>query len=146
MRVITLICCAVLLLAGSLGGQSEEDDYYSVRVVTDALKMRSGGQRIVHSWTQKYLARLGDRVSIALLKLLNEHDLENPETVKSFLPVIRDAFDQMESISVGEDKEPKVTLFLLSALDRKIGDPEAQQEIRQTIAFVKEKAGQRSSK
>jgi len=111
---LTLLVCAVLMLAGFLAGQS--DDCYSIGVVTDALKTRTGTQKIVHSWTQKYFARLGDRVSVALLKILDERDLENPRTVKEFLPVIRDAFSQLESVAVPEDKEPKVTMFLLVSL------------------------------
>ena len=141
MRSLFLACCAILAFTATLGGQDDTNDY-SIATVKFVLKMRSGGQRVIFSPTQRQLARLGDGVSIALLKLLGDQDLTNPNTVKGFLPVIRDAFDQPQSIEVNVDKQPRITMFLLNYLQRNVSDPDVQKEVQQTIDFVKAKAPQ----
>ncbi len=134
MRVLALISCVLLAFAASRSEGAEDD---SISVVRTALKLRATGQKIVLSHIQKYIPRLGDRVSIALLKILNEQDLEDPQTVRRFLPIIREAFDSPHFISIQEDREPKVTLFLLKHLEANL--PELKQDILQTMGFIQEK-------
>jgi hypothetical protein len=62
--------------------------------------------------------RLGDSVSIALLRILDEQELVDPKTVQTFLPLIRDSFSYPPIIALQVDKKPKVTLFLLKYLDQ----------------------------
>ncbi|HWY54049.1 MAG TPA: hypothetical protein VNZ03_06270, partial [Terriglobales bacterium] len=47
-----------------------------------------------------------------------------------------------ENISIEEDKNPKITMFLLSYLLDKVNAPELQSRIRWTIQFVKQQTGQ----
>jgi hypothetical protein len=103
------------------------------------MEMRSGGRRVIHGFSQKYLARLGDGVSIAILKLLDKDALSKPETVRDFLPIIRDAFAFPELISIETDKTPRVTLFLLDYLGGKVTDLETTRQIHETVEFVKGK-------
>jgi hypothetical protein len=141
MRTTVLICCVLVTFAISLSAQSEDADPYSIRVVKDALAMRSGGQIVIRSWSQKHLSRLGDSVSIALLKILEGSDLKNPEKVRDLLPIVRDSFSQPQFISIEADRKPKVTLFLLDHLRQNIADAQVQREIEQTMEFVKERTG-----
>jgi hypothetical protein len=138
MRLLQLIS-AILIFGLPLAGQSEPENAYSISVVEMAWRMRSGETKIITSPIQKNLARLGDGVSIALLKILDEQVLTNPKAIKNYLSIVRDAFEQPQFISIESDKQPKVTLFLLSRLQREIADPETRQEIQQTIDFVKAK-------
>jgi len=126
-------------LVAQFRADSEEPDSYSISVVKKALKMRAGGQIFISSQTQKYISRLGDAVSIALLKILGEQELMNPESIESFLPIVRDSFDQPQMISIESDKQPKVTLFLLNHLKQDVPDVRVREDIQQTIDFVKSK-------
>jgi len=114
-------------------------DPYSVEVVRKALTLRSGGRIIIQSWNQKHLGRMGDGVSVALLKIFDERELTDPGTIRDFLPIIRDAFNQPRFISVESDKKPSITLLLLDYLRQKVVDTQTQLGIEQTIEFVKEK-------
>jgi hypothetical protein len=134
-----LLTCAILAFAGFVRGQSEEPSDYSIATVKFALRLQSTGQHVVFSPTLRQIAKLGDGVSIALLKIFGEQDLANPDTVMSFLPIIRDAFQQPQSIALDADKEPKITLFVLSYLKSRVSDPATLKEIQETVEFVQTK-------
>ncbi len=130
---------ALLLLAASVYGQSMADPY-SLNLVSSELKMNSAGHRIVRSWAQKRLVLLGDGVSVALLKLLDDSDLRNPQRVREMLPIIRDAFSQPNSIAIEADKKPTVTIFLLNYIRLNISDLQVQSDIRRTMDFIEKGA------
>ncbi len=115
------------------------NDPYSLNLVSSELKVNAAGRRIVRSWAQKGLVLLGDGVSVALLKLLDDSDLKNPEKVRDFLPIIRDAFGQPQSIAIEADKRPQVTTFLLNYVRQNISDTQVQSEIQQTMDFIEKK-------
>jgi hypothetical protein len=118
--------------------QLDNVDPYSISVVRSWLAMNSGGRRIITSWHQKYLARLGDGVSIALLKILDKEGVTNPQVVRDFLPIIMIAFNHPPFITLEINRDPKVTLFLLNFLRQNVRDTEAQADIERTIEFVKQ--------
>lgn len=117
-----ILCLAILAFVAISVGQATDEDPYYLRVVKNALAMRSGNQIVIQSWSQKQLARLGDGVSIALLKILDEQDLANPQTIRAMLPIIRDSFVEPQFIAIEENRNPRITLFLLSCLQRSILD------------------------
>ncbi len=129
---------ALMLPAVAGNGQSMNDPY-SLNLVSSELKVNAAGRRIVRSWAQKGLVLLGDGVSVALLKLLDDSDLKNPEKVRDFLPIIRDAFGQPQSIAIEADKRPQVTTFLLNYVRQNISDTQVQSEIQQTMDFIEKK-------
>lgn len=140
MRISLAVWLAAVSFVPLLNAQIERaDDPYSLDVVTFELKMNSGGRRVVHSWSQKRIARLGDGVSVALLKILGPDELTDPERVTEYVPVIRAAFAHPESISLGANKDPRVTLFLLDSLLQKTLEPATQELLRQTEEFVRQK-------
>src|ERR1700757_3411858 len=65
MMVLLIPLCGLTLS----GGSQEDGGPYSIEVVKIELQMRARG--ISHGWSQRNLATLGDRVSIALVKILN---------------------------------------------------------------------------
>ena len=140
-RIVALISLITMGFAVSQGEDSDKSDVYSLRTVEFELRMRSGGMNVIHGFTQKRLARLGDAVGIALLKILSIQQMQNSQTVKDLLPIVRDAFDHPELISVDSDKNPKVTVFLLDYLIHNVSDTQTRQDIEETIAFVKQKTG-----
>ena len=142
MRTYVLLFGILFLVGTVAGGQSEESDHYSLRVVQAILRLRSGGQKFIFSQNQKSLARLGDGVSIAILKLLDEQDLKNPQVIRDFLPIIQQGFSQPELISLEADRKPSVTLFLLNFLRHNVVDPQTQRDIQQTVEVV-ERVAQR---
>ncbi len=139
MRTLVTILMALLPLACSLNAQSDPADPDSLNIVSVELKMNSGGRRVVHGWSQKRLVQLGDRVSIALLKILDDTDLRNPVTVRGLLPIIRSSFSAPELVAIESDKKPRVTLLLLEHLEQNTDDAELRQEIQQTAEFAKAK-------
>ncbi|HEV3315345.1 MAG TPA: hypothetical protein VG488_00200 [Candidatus Angelobacter sp.] len=139
MQVTVLIWSVfiVLMFVASSGDDTAESDPYSTRVVKFELKMRADRGKFINSATQKQLHRLGDGVSIALIKILGEADLVDPKNIKSFLPMIQDAFAYPDLIARDMDKKPTVTMVLLKYLGQTVTDTETQKEIQETMAFVK---------
>jgi hypothetical protein len=81
-----LLFYLVFTLMASSKGQQESSDPYSMKAVAGALAMRSGGRTVIISVTQKQLSRLGDGVSIALLKILDQQELIDAHRVRDYLP------------------------------------------------------------
>jgi hypothetical protein len=133
LALIFSVLFPVMVVSESSGNR----DDYSLALIKSELEMRSGGRRVIHGFSQKRLGRLGDGVSIAILKLLDDEALSNPETVREFLPIIQDAFRSPQFISIGADRTLRVTLFLLNHLREKVTDVKAIQQIQETADFVK---------
>ncbi len=138
MRVFVTLCSVLLTFAIPLNGQLNEADPYSIDFVHKALSLHSQG--IYVSFVEKNIPRRGDQISIALLKIFTDDELSNPQTVRTFLPLIQQSFSQPEAISMDIDKKPRVALFLLNYLQRNISDTQTQRHIEETIKFLQEKA------
>ena len=82
MRTFLLSCAAVILMACPVNAQLEQTDPYSTDLVQTALRLRQQGVNL--SSVEKNVARLGDRVSIALLKLLGGRRPQNPGDHQKF--------------------------------------------------------------
>jgi hypothetical protein len=119
--------------------ESNESDPYSLGLVQNVLQLRSGGRIIIHSWDQKRLARLGDGIGIALLKILTEDNLRDSLKVKTVLPMVRESFADPDLIAVDSDRQPNVTLFLLHDLSEYASDGETRAQIQDTIKFIEQK-------
>jgi hypothetical protein len=135
-RHFAILCYAFLLAALPLGGQVGGEDPYEMNFVQASLKTSLEVPGFSNGAVVKNLQRLGDGVSIALLKLLDEGAITDPEKVESFLPLIHHSFSYPAGISMAANKEPRVTLFLLKHLERDITEPGTKQHIRETIEFV----------
>jgi len=106
----------------------------SVRTVEDLLQQPSG---FSSGFSEKQSDRLGDRVSIALLKIFNGNELEDPQNIRRFLPIIRSSFLYPNLIPT-QYRKPKVTLPLLARLERRVADVKLKSEISAVAGFVKE--------
>lgn len=133
---IPIFCLLFLTgVAGTIKAQTEtQTDPYNVNLVQSAIKMYAQGIHV--SILDKRLRRLGDQVSIALIKIYSVDELSKPETVRSFLPVIQEAFSNPPAITQETDKKPSVTLILLKYLRGSITDVQTQQSIDNTIKSV----------
>lgn len=105
-----------------------------VKIVKSLLKETTYG--ISSSFGEKNNARLGDKVSIALLKIFNKGAIYKPKNIRQFLPVIRAAFESPELISQAEDKQPIVTISLLKKVRKKVKDRYLKTQITQTINII----------
>jgi hypothetical protein len=126
----------ILAQAGPVapGAAMAEKDPYSVGFVRYCVAMQTGGFRT--GFMHKHLARLGDKVGIALLKGFSKEQLAEPGTVKAILPIVREAFAHPELISITDDTRPRVTVFLLEYLRSNSRDSQTEQEITKTIHFI----------
>jgi len=138
---------STLLLLAALGAtaygqkqpisvQEATEDDYSIPTVIILMKQTTG---LGSGFAEKQVNRLGDRVSIALLKILEETDFKDAQKVKSILPLIRASFLFPELIKYREDRNPKVTLFMLQKIESDIEDAKLKSDITALIEFIKEK-------
>jgi hypothetical protein len=121
---IVLFCCLSQVVIAAQTTPSNED--YSVSLVRNLMQYPAN---LGSGFTEKQLNRLGDRISIGLIKALDEKDFKNPAVIKSIMPLISQAFSYPQLISIPEDRNPKVTLFLLKNIEGNISDTELKQQI-----------------
>lgn len=136
MRVRCGILYLVLILLGSdmVGSVGAQNETYDVPLVRGLLQQPEG---LGWSGMDKQVNRLGDRISIALLKILEEKDFQNPQTIRNMLQLIRHSFLFPKLISIPADREPKVTIFLLMHLRNEVKDFALKEEIAKVVEFVK---------
>src|SRR5580704_7305786 len=136
------LLCLMVSEVWFLGPQQvpPRNDPYSLQNVRNAMKNLEVG--VVFGGDMKTIPRLGDACSIAILKSVDQPQLFEPKTVEVVLAMVNNAFAHPENISIEEDKNPKITMFLLSYLLDKVNAPELQSRIRWTIQFVKQQTGQ----
>ena len=108
----------------------------TVRTVEGLLQLPSG---FSSGFSEKQSNRLGDQVSIALLKIFNEKELEDAQNIRRFLPIIRSAFLYPKLIPT-QYRKPRVTLPLLARLERRVADAELKSEISTVAEFLKKQA------
>jgi hypothetical protein len=136
MRSALCIC----LLIGScfgLAGQQPSPDPYSLVAVRGLMDRVSQG--VTLGIDVKVVTRLGDRCAVAILKIVDQQDLKDPRKATVIVTMIHNSFAYPQNITVDEDKDPRVSLFLLAYLLEKVNDAQLQRQIQQTIEFVKTK-------
>ncbi len=134
MRISIFCLLFVMGVAGTVKAQEAQTEPYSINLVRSAVKLHAQGAYV--SIVEKRLPRLGDQVSIALIKIYSADELSKPETIRSFLPVIQDAFSAPQDIAQEADKKADVTLFLLKSLQRSVQDSQILRGIADTIGYV----------
>jgi hypothetical protein len=140
MRFVAAIFCAFLICTAPIPGQADADDPYSITFVQNNFKSAMALPGGKFGSAVKDFQRLGDGVSIAILKILEEQDMKNPKSVEACLSLIRDSFSYPPIISINVNKKPKVTMFLLNYLRQSALDPQIQRDIQQTIEYVQHQA------
>ena len=120
--------------------QRQEGDPYSLQTVRMALGNNSIG--LIFGGDENHIPRLGDACAIAILKIVGEPNLTDPKTVKAILLTINSAFFSPQRIAIAEDRNPRVTLFLLKYLKQNVRDAELQQDVLKTMKFVETQTAQ----
>jgi hypothetical protein len=119
------------------------DDRYSVSQVRSAVQFLQGKNGVAWSGNIKEylwpLLALGDRVSIAILKIYTADELVQPDNAEAYLTVVRNAFSMRASVIEKSDIDPKVTLFVLEYLkQRTSSDAAIQRRIEYLLGCVKD--------
>jgi hypothetical protein len=99
-------------------------DPYSVSFVNSVLQFLKNPERRPHGTPDfgRYtypLLKLGNRVSIAVLKIYDRDQLIVPENADAYLTTVRNAFSDRRAVLNPSDLDPKVTLFVLEYLQEK---------------------------
>jgi hypothetical protein len=134
-----IIPCVLLLFFAGVSARraaAQDDTAYDTSLVKSALQDNALGVSII----EKRVNRLGDRAAIALIRVLEDSDLKNPQKVKRVLQVIRVAFLHPNLITSEEDKKPKFTLLFLEHVGSEVKDSALKREISDLTKFVKEPA------
>jgi hypothetical protein len=74
-----------------------------------------------------------------LIKIFSEQELKDPQRIRKLLPLIRQAFNAPNAISVAEDRSPKVTMLLLRFWLSEVADASLKNDISQLITALKGK-------
>jgi hypothetical protein len=118
------------------------EDRYSVSVVSSALQFlhRQGPTNSMEA--KEYIwpvQALGDRVSIAVLRIYTAEELVQAENAAAYLTVVRNAFSMRSSVLEKSDADPRVTLFVLEYLrEKEVSNPGIEKRIAYLEVCVKD--------
>jgi len=117
---------------------SASNDRYSVVIVKSTLQFLTsngiGGKPEIRMYIDPLLP-LGDRVSIAVLKIYSAEELVQSKNAEAYLTVVRNAFSSRRSVLEKSDTDPRVTLFVLEYLAEK---EVASSGLEKRIAYMKQ--------
>jgi hypothetical protein len=117
--------------------QTDSTDY--VEQIREILKEPPG---VSSGWSEKQLNRLGDRVSVALMKIYSEENVKDPQNIRRCLPLIVQAF-QVPRLVPADDRQPQVTIIFLKFLEDEVNDKALKAEIVETRSLVIEETQQK---
>jgi hypothetical protein len=136
LRILLIVSCVLTAVSDGMPQtkpikQKAEDP--TVHTVEVLLQQPSG---FSSSFSEKQSDRLGDRVSIALFKIFNAKELDDPQNIRKFLPIIRSSFLYPKLIPT-QYRKPRVTLPLLKRLESRVDEAQLKSEISAVAEFVK---------
>ena len=79
---------------------------------------------------------MGDSVSVAIIKGLDEKTLTNPQSIRDYLTIIRDGFAAVDLIERRVDRNPDMTRLLFKYLKTVISDAGTLQKIDDTWTSI----------
>jgi len=136
MKAITIMTVAMLCFPAAVGQvrTAEDDPHWPEQIVKRAFDEVSSGLRT--SWSERYLARLGDSAAPEVMKLIvaKQPTKENAETA---LTVIKMSFADPHAIRHERDRNPANTLILLDYLDHHTSDADVKSKINSMRDRVK---------
>jgi len=88
------------------------------------------------SFLEKAIFRRGDRVALAIAYGFRPKQLVEPARVERILSIIRLSFSQPSYITRDQDRDPAVTMLLLSFLKQECNEKELEQQIVNTELYV----------
>ena len=120
MRISVLLLLFLLPTTFGLGQEfNSNDDAYSTAFVKSAVQFMKTGGSTIEAKQYWNLMRLGDAVSIAVLKNYDRDELAQRPNASAYLTVVRNSFMDRSKVHDSSDREPKVTLFILGYLEEK---------------------------
>lgn len=104
------------------------------RLVKALIESRKAGFEI--SYYSKQNLRLGDSLSVALMKIFTQEEMLLKENVSICLSIIEKSFYDLEAIEKQKDRIPLKTIWLLEKLSGKAKDAESKDLINKTLNKV----------
>jgi hypothetical protein len=125
-KVVLLVVALYSLWAPGQQKTAEDDPHWRQHTVQNAFNEVSAGMR--YSWTEKWLARLGDGAAPEIMNCVSAKPFtkKNAETA---LALVKMSFADPRLIKRDRDRAPTNTLVLLDYLDKHTSDADAKAEI-----------------
>jgi hypothetical protein len=80
--------------------------------------------------------RSGDRIALGIAHAFSRKEMLDPKRLVRILNIVRVSFSRPYDIEREDDKNPAVTMLLLSVLDHDCGDGELKNKIVQTRKYI----------
>lgn len=106
---------------------AEDDPQWRQQTVERAFHEVRNGLRT--SWSEKYLARLGDSAAPEIMSYLRSRQLTKEDTVTA-LSLVKMSFANPSSIRHASSKSPQNTLIMLDYLDKHTTDADTKSKIK----------------
>ena len=127
--ILLLVMTICSVVAVGQRKSAEDDPHWRQQVVQRAFSEVSAGLRT--SWSERYLARLGDGTAPEILKILGSKPLGDKDA-ETALTLLRMSFADPRSIKRSSERTPTNTFGLLDYLDKHTTDADTKSKIKST--------------
>jgi hypothetical protein len=128
--------CMLLIVSCFINGSAQQSRCNGNCVQTVRGLLDASYRGFSTGWTEKQNHRLGDRVGVAIQQIYKGRSLYSADHIRTFLPVIEEAFKYPNLIENPEDKTPNVSLALLLRLRNRVKDHFLNMEITKTLNAI----------
>jgi hypothetical protein len=129
MRVI--LALLFVLFCGIAIAQNENENDARLRQETVQLAFSEVSRGMYTSWSEKYLARLGDSAAPEIMKLLQQKKMTTKDA-QTAVSLVNMSFATPRIIRNEANRQPRSTLSLLDYLDQNSADSTTKAKIRST--------------
>lgn len=119
----------------SLRTTDAAQDKYDAQLVRSWVELPSWAPE-GSSFLEKTIYRRGDRIALGIAHGFKRNELLDSARLTRVLSILRLSFSQPEFITHHEDRDPAVTMLLLSVLDHECRDETLRQRIAETERYV----------
>jgi hypothetical protein len=114
---------------------AETEDCYRTALTRSWVEL-SPEDVIGFSGLETTVYRSGDRIALGAVHAFSHKDLLDPRRLVRILNIVRVSFSRPYDIEREDDKNPAVTMLLLSVLDHDCSDSELNKKIAETRKYI----------
>jgi len=139
-KKVLLLLTVPLFPVFVIGQRKTADDDLQWRQQTVERAFHEVSAGLSTSWSEKYLARLGDNAAPGIMSYLRSRQLTKQDTLTA-LSLVRMSFANPSLIRHASNRDPKNTLVLLDYLSNRTNDADTKSKIKSARDDLRPQAG-----
>jgi len=134
-RIAGIALLITLCVSPPLASQEQGDEPYYASMIR-AWVEEGPEEAAGTSYIYKTIYRMGDQIALGIAHGFTRKELEEPSRLEHMLSLVKMSFDRPKYITRPQDRNPAVTVLLLSFLEHAQQDPKRKEQVRAAESYI----------